>query len=90
MPRPPLSDADLRAIFGPETGQRLLAHLKYVCWHDISTYEPGIDALDLAYREGQRSVIVQLLATVEAALATPDEVQEAYYGLGQPQEDHYA
>lgn len=76
--------SDYRVTFQPESGQAVLHDLSTAMWVHDSTYQPGIDALSLAYREGQRSVIVQLLRTVEEALTLPDEVQESYKTLEQP------
>ena len=81
-PNSPLAWA---AVFGNPEAQRILAYLQDQFWIKSATYQPGIPANDLFYREGQRSVIVMLTETIEAAIHQPTEVRDELYG--QPAKD---
>lgn len=82
-----------RATFGPPIARLILDDLRQGFHVDRPMYQTGVAhgegaALDLVFREGQRSVILWLLDQIETALNQPDEVPASY--LEQPQEDHYA
>ena len=81
----PRSPLDWAAVFGNPEAQRILAYLQDQFWTNSAMYQPGIPPTDLFYREGQRSVIVMLTETVNAAIHKPTEVREETYG--QPTKD---
>ena len=70
--------SDYAVTFGSTSGQAVLEDLAAAFWVHDTLYRPGIPELDMAFREGQRSVIVQILATVDAAMNNLDEVPETY------------
>lgn len=50
---------DYAKVFGGEAGARVLADLAAACHAERLTYVPG-DAMESAYREGQRSVYLRI------------------------------
>ncbi len=55
-------------VLGAGEGKLVLEELYEQFWGSTSTYQPGVEPIDLAFREGQRSVVVQLVETVREAL----------------------
>lgn len=53
--------ADYRLVFASEAGRRVLADLARVCYGERSTYVRG-DALETAFREGERQVYLRILS----------------------------
>lgn len=90
MPKPldpPIMHDDFRAAFGHISGQRVLQDLRQGFHYDDAMFELGIDSMTLAFREGQRSVVLWLLNTVEEALETLESVDQETTD-GQPTEDY--
>ena len=55
---------DARATFGTEPGKRFLAYLKQQNYFLYSTFKPG-DPHETSVREGNRQVIIDILAMME-------------------------
>lgn len=73
--------------FQTEAGKQVLADLKRGFHLNEPMYLPGRTTdLDLAFREGQRSVVVWITNTIESAMES-EEVQTHSEGTGQPQEE---
>jgi hypothetical protein len=53
---------DFRETFGSERGERVLAHMCSAFYLGDTTFEPGSDPLKLAFNEGQRFVVLRILA----------------------------
>ena len=71
--------ADYRAAFGSEAGRRVLADLARFAHMGHPSYVRG-DAMETAFREGERNVVLRILALlrerrVEAARARADHDQ---------------
>lgn len=64
-------------VFGDPTGQMVLEDIKDGFHFYSPMFQPGLDPLTLAFREGQRSVALWLVQTVKAAMDA-DQQQESY------------
>lgn len=71
---PPISPLDFATTFGHECGKRVLQDLQEGFHVTDAMFAPGIDAMTLAFREGQRSVVLWLLSNVEAAMLNTQAV----------------
>ena len=74
----PVDPSDYRATFGSASGQQVLEELWTQFWGDTVMFAPGMPALDLAFREGQRSVIVMLKSIVDDAMKNTDNPPSTY------------
>ncbi len=73
---PPIDAGDYAATFGHACGQRVLKDIADGFHVFDAMFTTGTDPLELAWREGQRSVALWLLSRAEAALLNPQEVQQ--------------
>lgn len=71
---PPISPLDYATTFGHPCGQRVLQDIQEWCHVYRPMYVDGMDAMELAYREGQRGFAVWLTEQVEEALLNTDAV----------------
>jgi hypothetical protein len=62
---------DYRIAFSSEQGIKVLEHLRYLCFDSQSSYEYQMSAMDLAFREGRRSIIKE----IERQLTKPLGIQ---------------
>lgn len=83
---PPISLNDYAIVFGNPVAERVLDDLKALFHFQDGMYSPRMDAMELCYLEGQRSVVLWLLHSVAAALENPDEVPSETTEPEQPQE----
>jgi len=74
---------DYYHTFYPPAGQNVLYDLRKSFHVDTPMFEKGVDQMTLSFREGQRSVVLWILLTLESAI-NPEEVQT--HSTEQPQE----
>jgi|TARA_Y100000310_G_scaffold48435_2_gene44905 hypothetical protein len=53
-----------RGVFNSEDGQRVIDHLKTRFWFHAPVHAPG-DTHETAYRDGQRSIVLSLIAMLQ-------------------------
>ena len=56
---------DYRKSFTGESGERVLRNLMINCGLTTSGYRPGMTPMELAFNEGQRSVVLAILAELQ-------------------------
>ncbi len=54
-----------RILFASHHGKEVLGDLLSNCFYDKTTFAHGLDALDLAFNEGSRTVVLHILAMQE-------------------------
>lgn len=65
----PVESREYGQLFGgTDLGMRVLEDIKDGFHYSTPMFQPGLDPLTLAFREGQRSVAIWLTQTVKAAL----------------------
>ena len=72
---------DYLATFHTPSGERVLADLQGDFWYGSPMFQPQMtNDMDLAFREGQRSVIISILNTIEMALnVEPAQALDTHY-----------
>lgn len=57
-------DKLIKGTFGTELGKKLVKHLK-IKFVDRPVYIPGLSSDEVAFREGQRNVIMQIMKEID-------------------------